>query len=436
MTKKLFFKLLRSTMLISILALSFSTSNAQMHCRSTLGGHLTPFQKEFPLLWAVEGTMAPGIMTSPFDDGDPAKLNGGMLLGALDLTIKKHTFYVEGGYKNWKNSELIQPITEDSRSIGVRQAYYSFKGENTIVKLGLHETKLGNYFLIDERIMGASLDKTMGAFTLNARTGTVIDNFARMGRFCGNRHLYSILTNDFTENIGEKAGETNLAGFALNWNPNYTKPKETESDDEFGEFDEFSESSEFSTEKKKLISNIGIVVYNEFGKIIPDHKLYLGSLVDFNLPGNFTFQTGGVYQNMELNNSIVYIANLGRNTTWNSGAYTKFGAAYIGKYNIDDDAIFQPLFSNMFLGEIMRMDAADFPLWKGSISHHFPGKLKLHVAVKAVGQIEGDETSEIDFEAGVKLFKHVKITSIFSRVETIALPNEIYMARLELRVAF
>ena len=91
---KLLLRVLRSTMLISILALSFSTSNAQMHCRSTLGGHLTPFQKEFPLLWAVEGTMAPGIMTSPFDDGDPAKLNGGMLLGALDLTIKKHTFWL------------------------------------------------------------------------------------------------------------------------------------------------------------------------------------------------------------------------------------------------------------------------------------------------------------------------------------------------------
>ena len=433
---KLLLRVLRGSMLISILTLSFSTSNAQMHCRSTLGGHLTPFHKEFPLLWAVEGTMAPGIMTSPFDDGDPAKLNGGMLIGALDLTIKKHTFYVEGGYKNWQNSELTQPVTEFSSNLGMRQAFYGYKGENTDIKIGLHETKLGDYFLIDERILGASLNQKMGAFTLNARAGTVIDKFARMGRFCSNRHLYSLITDDFTENIGEKGGETNLAGFALNWNPNYTKPKETVSDDEFGEFDEFSESSEFSTEKKKLISNVGIIVYNEFGSIIPDHKLYLGSLVDLNLPADFTFQTGAVYQNMELNNALVYIASLGRNITWNSGAYTKFGAAYIGKYNIDDDAIFQPLFSNMFLGEVMRMDATDFPLWKGSVSHHFPGKLKLHVALKAVGQIEGNETSEIDFEAGVKLFKHVKMTSILSRIETNDFQNEIYMARLELRVAF
>ncbi len=433
---KLFLKVLKSSILISILLFAYTSSNAQMHCRSTLGGHLTPFHEKVPLLWAIEGTMAPGIMTSPIDGEDPAKLNGGMLIGALDFTFNKHTFYVEGGYKNWKNSELGQPINEDSRDFGMRQAFYSFTDENINIKLGLHETKLGNYFLIDERILGASVDKTLGAFTLNARAGTVIDNFARMGRFCSNRHLYNLIVNDFTENIGEKGGETNLAGFAFNWNPNYKKPTETSGDDEFGEFDEFSDNSEFAAEKKNLVSNVGFVVYNEFGKIIPDNKLYFGSLIDFNLPANFVFQTGAVYQNMELNNTLVYIASLKRSFTWGNGSYTKLGTSYIGKYNIDDNAIFQPLFSNLFLGEIMRMDAADFPLWKASVSHHFPGKAKMHVALKAVGQLEGNETSEIDFELGVKLFKHVKITSIFSRVESIAFPNDIYMARLELRIAF
>ncbi len=433
---KLFLKVLKSSILISIFVFNITNSKAQMHCRSTLGGHLTPFHEKVPLLWAIEGTMAPGIMSSLQDDDEPAMLNGGMLIGALDLTIKKHTFYVEGGFKKWKNSELAQPVTEFSRNLGMRQVFYGFKGKNTDIKVGLHETKLGNYFLIDERILGASLDKKMGAFTLNARGGTVLDNFARMGRFCSNRHLYSLITDDFTENIGEKPGETNLAGFAFNWNPNYKKPSENKTDDEFGEFDEFGEGSEFSKDKNKIVSNVGIVVYNEFGKIIPDNKLYIGSLIDFNLPANFTFQTGGVYQNMEMNNTFVYIASLGQNITWNSGTYTKFSAAYIGKYNIDDNAIFQPLFSNMFLGEVMRLDATDFPLWKANVSHHFTGKLKLHVALKAVGQIEGNKTSEIDFEAGVKLFKHVKITSIFSRIETTALPTDIYMARLELRVAF
>jgi hypothetical protein len=407
-----------------------------MHCRSTLGGHLTPFHKKFPLLWAVEGTMAPGIMTSSSPNTDPAMLNGGMLIGALDFTVKKHTFYVEGGYKNWKNSALTESFKRNSRHVGMRQVFYGFRNEKTDFKLGLHETKLGNYFLIDERILGASLNQKMGAFTLNARGGTVLKNFARMGHFCSNRHLYNLITSNYTEKIGKKGGETNLAGFALNWNPNYKKTKASDSDDEFGEFDEFSDSGEFSDDKKKPISNIGIIVYDEFGKIIPDNKLYLGALVDFNLPAKFEFQTGAVYQNMNLNNTLVYMGTLKRSVTWKSGAYTKMGAGYIGKYNIDDNALFQPLFSNMFLGEVMRLDATDFPLWKASLSHHFPGKYKIHVALKGVGQIEGNETSEIDFEAGIKLFKHIKMTGILSRVETLALPDDIYMARLEVRVAF
>ena len=43
---------------------------SQMDCRSTLGAHLTPFHKDVPILWAIEGTMAPGIMTSPYNDTD------------------------------------------------------------------------------------------------------------------------------------------------------------------------------------------------------------------------------------------------------------------------------------------------------------------------------------------------------------------------------
>lgn len=50
----------------------------------------------------------------------------------------------------------------------------------------------------------------------------------------------------------------------------------------------------------------------------------------------------------------------------------------------------------------MRLDAADFPLWKVSLNHHFPGKLKFHLGLKAVGQIEGNETSKINVEAKLK----------------------------------
>jgi hypothetical protein len=423
---------IKSALLFSILVFSFSIAEAQMHCRSTLGGHLTPFHKKVPVLWAVEATMAPGVMTSPIPGEEPAMLNGGMLIGAIDFTTNKHTIYVEGGYKNWKNSTLAQTVSESSRHVGVRQAFYGFKRDNSDIKLGLHETKLGNYFLIDERIFGASINQEIGAFSLNARAGTVIDNFARMGRFCGNRHLYSLITNDFTENIGEKAGETNLGAIVLNWNPSYKNQKVSEPIDEFSDFS----SEENNPKNDKLISNIGLIFYDEFGEIIPDNKLYIGSILDFDLPADLKFQTGVIYQNMKLNNTLVYIANLNRKFTWKSGTHTKVDIGYIGKYNIDNNAIFQPLFSNLFLGEVMRLDATDFPLWKTSVIHNFPGKLKFNIGLRGVGQIEAYNTSEIDIELGLKLLKHAKITTILSWVSSEAFQEEIYMGRLELRIAF
>ena len=430
---KLFLKVLKNLILSSLILVSALSANAQMECRSMLGGHLTPFHKDVPLLWAIEGTMAPGYM-GDFDQ-DPAILSGGMVLAALDLTIyKKHNFYVEGGVKKWKNSALSQDMPGKSRPVGIRQGVYNFNGETTNLKLGLHETKLGDFFLIDERVMGASLDQEMGAFTLNVRGGSVLQNFARMGQFCANRHIYNIIGNNYTENIGKKFGETNFAGVALNWNPDFEKEEEGDEFSEFSEFDEFSDDSE--TKKDPFLSNVSIVFYDEFGTIIPDNKLYAGSIIDFSLPLKFTFQTGAVYQSMLDNNSVVYIGKLKRAVNWKKVGMTQFAASYIGKYNIDDNAVFQPLFSNLFVGEIMRLDAPDFPLWQVKIKHNFPSKIKFHVGFKAMGQIENNQTSEVDFELGMKLFKHAKISTIFSRVESKALAEDIYMGRLELRVAF
>ncbi|MEA3496951.1 MAG: hypothetical protein U9R42_13075 [Bacteroidota bacterium] len=444
MTKS-FLKGLKLAIIISIIIITSNSLKAQMECRSMLGAHLTPFKKDVPILWAIEGTMAPGLMTSPYANIDNTKLNGGMLLGALDFTfLKKHNFYIEGGYKNWENSELVDENTDKSRQLGIKQAFYTLTGNNFKLKIGLHETKLGNFYLIDERILGASVDKEIGAFTINLRGGTVMKNFARMGQFCSNRHLYGILNPDYTENIGKKTGETNLAGIVINWNPNFEKVDiASNSENEFSstdEFSDFSSTDEFSDVQKKqkiIISNIAIILYNEFGSIIPNHKLYTGSLIDFKLPYEFTFQTGGIYQNMKDHNTIVFIAGLVKNAGWNNGSNTKISGAFIGKADIDDDAVFQPLFSNLFLGEIMRLDASDFPLWKSEIKHNFPGKLNFYAAIKAVGQIKENETNEQDIEFGIKTFNnHLKLTTIFSRVETLAFPDDIYMARLEMRLAF
>ncbi len=453
-----FFKMM--AVLLAVVLLPAKEADAQMECRSMIGAHMTPLGKKLPVLWAIEGTMAPGFMTSPWDTVDNTGLNGGMLLGALEIDFgKKSSFYFEGGFKNWKNSALVKDDSlKKSRHLGMRQVYYSYNSENTKLKLGLHETRLGDYFLVDERMLGMSLDQTAGAFLFNIRGGTVQKNYARMGQFCANRHLYGIIHPDYTEKIGGKPGETNLAGVVINWDPQYSKPvaaggdedEFSDSGDEFIESnDEFHENHDFNEfvdeeeagKKSPVVkfTNIGLIFYDEFGseKFIPDNKFYSGVMFDMVFPGGIMFQTGGVYQNMKNNNTFVYIAKFAKSHTWKNASNTKISGAYIGKADIDDNAIFQPLFSNLFLGEIMRMDAPDFPLWQGAIKHRFSGKLKFHLAFKAVGQTEQPKTNEQDIEAGVLLFKnHLKITLVGSRVQTNNLPNEFYTARVEMRLAF
>jgi len=440
-----------------------------------LGAHLTPISDKIPVSWAIEGTMAPGLMTSPYDSLNNTKLNGGMLLAAIEYSINnKHSIYIEGGYKNWQNSELVNDKNSKNKHLGIRQFFYAYSTEKTKVKIGLHETRMGDFFLVDERVLGGSLDQESGAFEINLRAATVLKNFARMGSFCSNRHLYGVIHPNYTEHIGEKIGETNMAGLVLNWNPHYSKPivtgtstdefsktneNEFSSDDEFSsnndefhenhDFNEFSNDDNFDskadleTKTSKTafvsISNIGLILYDEFGteSYIPNNKFYAGALFDFTFKNGFFAQAGPVYQNMKNNNTLIYIAKFGKSKTWSNASNTKISGAFIGKYNIDQNAIFQPLFSNLFLGEIMRMDAADFPLWQAAIKHRFPGKLNLHIAVKTVAQIEDPKTNEQNIELGIiTLKKHLKVTLVTSRVETQYLPTQFYTARLEMRLAF
>lgn len=454
---------------IVILLFSSNTANAQMECRSMIGAHLTPLGKNIPISWAVEGTFAPGVMTSPFDTLGNTTINGGMLLAALEFRVSKNSsFYIEGGYKNWKNSEFVDDEGKKSQHLGVRQLFFGTSSKNTKFKIGLHEMRMGEFFLVDERVLGVSLDQNIGSFFINLRGGTVSQSFARMGKFCANKHLYGIVNPDYTENIGKKIGETNLAGLVINWDPHNTGSGiSTSSGDEFldggsdefhenHDFNEFNDTDEFSQEedefsladefgdepkgKSKIqVKNVALILYDEFGTsaYIPDNKFYIGSLIDVKMPLGIMLQTGAVYQNMNLNNTLVYIVKIGKSHTWNNASNTKFGAAYIGKNNIDDNALFQPLFSNLFLGEIMRMDAVDFPLWQASLKHRFPGKMKFHLALKVVAQLDDPKTNEQDIEAGMLTFKnHLKVTLIGSRVQTQNLPNEFYTARVELRIAF
>ena len=85
---------IRTLIISSIIFLNSYSVFSQMDCRSMLGAHLTPFKKDGQILWAIEGTMAPGIMTSPYDSLNNTKLNGGMIIGGLDISFSKNKSHI------------------------------------------------------------------------------------------------------------------------------------------------------------------------------------------------------------------------------------------------------------------------------------------------------------------------------------------------------
>ncbi|MCD4813050.1 hypothetical protein K8S19_05105 [bacterium] len=409
-------------------------ANAKRECRSILGAHLTPVMEKSSLLWAIEGTMGPGRI------GDKM-ITGGMLLGALNYTFfSSHQLYLEGGYKHWSVTDISgsddsnQPAVleyEDSRHVGLRQVFYHYQEKDIIARLGLQEMKMGNSILLDERVLGLSYNQSWQAFSVQAQAGTVTDHFARMGKFCANRHLYNLLALDYTGGVGEVMGETNLLGLTISWNPGYVP-----GDDAGNEFSEFSDSDSSGPVSHISVSNLSVLFYEEFGTIIEDNRVYVGLLMNGKLHNALDWAISGINQTIDSESTLAYTIELGKDFIYDSGALTSISVGYLGQSEWNGDAKFQPTFSNLFFGEVMRLDAVNLPLAFAEVRHRFPGKLKPYVQLKGVKQLEDQQTMEMNFEAGVSLFGHVEPAVILSRIEALGLEEVIHMVRLELKVAF
>lgn len=474
-------KYIVKTSAVFLISLLLSNSAfAQFDCRSILGAHLTPIKKEVPLYWGIEGIGSYGKMID-------REIVNAMLFGGLEYDFGKSRIYVEGGYKAWRNSKGFpgkDNLGEDhagpkyfqKNRLGFREFFYNYKAENFSLIGGLHSMTSGDYFLMNERAMGLTANINFGAFTVKSNIATVNRNFARMGTFCGVRYLYNTIHTGYEILPGEKFGETNIAGAVILWNPHYKKPiveelsadedgfksadedefgtvdedefKSTD-DDEFSDVsndvfssagDEFSDSgdefSEVEKPKQKILKNVGALVFDEFGSYFIDNKIFIGAMLEIEPLSGVTVKVEPVLQLMNNNNSLGYFATISKGFNWNKGHRSTVEAGYLGKISLSDSAMFIPSFSNLYMGEVMRMDTWDAPLAFGSIKHNFPGKLHLYAKVRAALQIEQYHTQNYDLEIGFKAFNHARLSSIFSMIESDALEQTQYMARVELRIAF
>lgn len=438
-----------SIMLLLTTILIFPRNGKSTDCRSELGVHFKPLFSKSPISWAMETTLAGGKMSNLILD---RTYNNQMLLLGLDFSSGAHQFYLEGGAKYWYRSDEDSSIgggtgnsvwkdypKAEKRHFGMRELFYGFYRTNTKVKIGLQSMRLGNSMLLDERVLGASINQNLGAFDFDVKLGTVSTDFARRGDFCGTRHVYRLLRGGRFNLVSSDPWKTNFVGGLISWNPAYEKPvannsKET---DEFKD-DDFSsdEFSDFKEQKRRLIKNISLVLFEEFGSGFHDYKYYFGALVAWSFPASIDLETEIINQYIKNEKALGYRFQLSRDWTWNSGALTSLAMTYLGKYSIDERSRFYSAFSNLFLGEVMRLDVQDLPFWTIAVRHEFALKFKPMIKILYLKQTELDHLNEWDIQLSAHIFKGLRLYGVYSKIESELLDGTTDMTRLEAKWAF
>ena len=436
-------------LIVVAFALLFSIPEltAQPECRSTLGAYLKPVSEKLPLNWATELTLSPGIMS------DRQIFNGMAYLGLGYFTkSNKHQVYFEGAYKYWYNStdgpglagtgtgyaDFDKP---EKKHFGFREMYYEYN-DLFSVKAGIQSMKTVGSMLLDERVLGISGSKEWGNVNIRLAGGTVYDEIARMQDVCGTRHLYNLVRGSKVNFVGDKMLDSNFWLAELNWKPGSKKTTNEVPADEFAAFDSGDEFSEFSTEGKTKkpafvrLKNISVRLYEEFGKVFPAYKYYAGTSAVFELGKSIQFQTEFLGQLMDENKAIFWKALLQKDMFRHNGALTSLKIGYLGIQKIDDEVLHFPSYSNLFKGEVMRLDMMHLPILEFGIDHRFSNKLKSQFGCNYIHQLEGTNTHELNVIYSLKPWKHLHLYTIAAWMQSDLMEEDNYLLKLEARFAF
>lgn len=409
-------------------------AQAQWTCRSKLPAHLKPIHKKIPIYWALEGTFGHGYMND-------REITNALFFGGLEIPIKKHRFYFEGGRKAWRNTlggpnkykKSNNGFFQQSKG-GIREGYYNFRDKNTTLTAGFHSMEMGDYFLVNERGLGVSYQQKISQYKIKITGASVIKDFSRFGTFCSVHYLYNVIRNRYYPVLGENIGETNFAGVVFSWLPGEKKEKEKSTEgnsDEFSNFDEFEEFSE--PKKEQVLKEAGLVFYNEFSTSIDTMPIFYGAMAQWSAPADIEIETELLHQVKEDNMLLLAHIQATKNITWGKAGQTLFLLAGFHDFDIDNGAQPYASFSNLFIGEVMRLDVMDMPLYQAALRHRVPN-WKSHIKLQAVGQLNGKNITEQNVALGKTFFGKIKFTAMFSRMNADVLEDIFYMARGEIRI--
>jgi len=415
---------------------------SQWECPSALAANLKPVVDSSPVSWGIELITAGGLMT------DKSYLQE-MVFAGVDYTIGKHHFYAEGGYKFWLKNTKVDDKTITNQNYGIRELFYNYSTEKTNLIVGFHSMVMDDHFILNERAYGVSYRHTMSKFTLNLSSGSVTKDFARNGTFCSKGFVYDVIKDIPRAHLGNSIGQSNFAGAVITYDPQkiVEEPKEEKDsagveEDEFSSNDEFGGTDEFSTQnnepnKKPFITldDVGAVVYDEFGKIFQNRRILAGLFATFELPAGFYILPEVLYQNNDSNNAIIYFVNLYNEIDWKNRQRSTISLYYYGKYDINKDAKAFLSFSNIFAGEVLRMDAINMPFYQIDLKHSFM-KYRLRLKLQYTKQIFDEKMEELDLSISKKVGKNFDFIFINSLFKAESLTKTNYMSKLEIRFTY
>lgn len=472
-----------------LLPLLAGLASAQPECRSVLGAHLKPITRESPLSWAGELVSIPAYLEDRY-------ANNTMFFGGLDFTTrsKTHQFYFEGGIKrstvdSTKDETIpVEHLVSDSTlgtgtgiptgtgtaagsgkgkpatagtgeatagtatapaaaaeaesggqttkyTYGWRELFYQYNGQNARLRAGLSTTRLGDYFLVNERMLGLNYVQQIAQTTVHATVGSV-GEFARMTEFCGTKRLTNLVDKEKYETVSEDFGDTNLAGVVATWDLRRPAPAPKAP----AAADEFTLSDDLAPRRGRgslALRQLGVVLYHELDTRTDVAKSWFGGLLQADLPFAWNLRTEALYQNGAGANAIIYLARADKELFWANASNTTLHAGYYGRHDLGGPARFEAAFTNLFQGEIMRLDAIDVPLLFAGVRHNFPGKRKLYAQLQGVRQIKDEKVRELDLEIGADFFRRLRVVAIGSYIQsTVTRERENLVGKMEVRLGF
>jgi len=397
---------------------------AQWECPSQLAAYLKPIGKS-NLYWSSELTGGTGYLTNNL-------IGNGMALVGLDWSSGKSTFYAEGGFKYWNRYNRDDSQDYSNQHAGIRELYYQYKANQGSLTVGIHSARLDDDFLLNERVAGANLRINRGKWSMNLLGGTVTKDFARNGTFCNVGYLYNIFPERQRALIGNEFGQTNMASFSLKYQPGKTG-KTKASEDEFSS-DEFSDKLDKNKVSNIKLESVGAVLYHEFGGWVSQSFVSGGLFAQAEWGNGWYFKPEILFQSATNNRAVIYNFHLEKSFEGEKNR-TSISLRYVGKTNIDTDAHILNSFSNIFAGDVIRLDAIDASFIQAGIKYNFP-ESKIHLKAQFASQLTDNNMKECDFEIGKKFGKHLQINALSGMAKSSLLSNDAFLGRIEFRYYF